>query len=336
MSSLRLTGLRRRLGGNPILDGLSLTIASGEFAALIGPSGSGKTTLLRLIAGLDRPDAGTVAIDETDATLLPPERRGVAMVFQQPLLFPHLTVAENVGFGLKMRGVPTVEMSREVDSALDQVQLGGYGGRYPAQLSGGQQQRAALARALVVQPRILLLDEPFSQLDPGLRAEMRSLLLGLQRRSGITTLLVTHDHDEALQLADRLGVLLEGRLVQAGRPAEVLARPATRAVAAFMQAGALVPGVVFAGVFHSVPLGRVAAGGRPDGPAWAVLPPGALEVRPAGHGAPAEVLRSYATRSGPRVEVRVGDLTLTADSGGWTSGPAGVVVHGQSVWFVGE
>ncbi|HYF92532.1 MAG TPA: ABC transporter ATP-binding protein [Symbiobacteriaceae bacterium] len=330
MSSLRLAGLRRVLGGKPVLDGLSLTLASGEFAALVGPSGSGKTTLLRLVAGLDRPDAGVIEMDGTDATPLPPERRGVAVVFQQPLLFPHMTVAENVGFGLKMRGIRAPE---RVAAALEQVQMGEYGRRYPAQLSGGQQQRVALARALVTAPRLLLLDEPFSHLDPGLRAEMRALVQRLQRESGISALLVTHDHEEALQLADQLGVLLDGRLAQAGRPLEVLRRPATRAVAAFMQSGALIGGVVTGGRFDG-PLGVLPAGGLADGPAWLVLPPGAVQIRPPGEGAPAEVIRSYATLHGPMVELRAGGATFAAP--GEATGRVGVVCDLQSVWYVRE
>ncbi|HYG56723.1 MAG TPA: ABC transporter ATP-binding protein, partial [Symbiobacteriaceae bacterium] len=156
MSALTLVELRRTLGGNTVLEGLSLALQPGELFALLGPSGSGKTTLLRLIAGLDQPDAGLVCIDGENATPLPPERRGVAVVFQQPLLFPHLTVAANVGFGLRMRGVPANEARQRVDRALAQVHMGSLGARYPAELSGGQQQRVALARALVVQPKLLL------------------------------------------------------------------------------------------------------------------------------------------------------------------------------------
>ncbi len=344
MSELEVVGLSRRFGGHAVLENVSFRLAPGEFFALLGPSGSGKTTLLRLIAGLDQPAAGAVRLGGQPATLLPPERRRVAVVFQQPLLFPHLSVAENVGFGLRMRGVTAAERERQVAAALAQVQLPDLGRRYPTELSGGQQQRVALARALVVRPRILLLDEPFSHLDPGLRQEMRRLLRKLQRESAVTTLLVTHDHDEALQLADRLGVLLAGRLVQTGPPATVLAQPASRAVASFMQVGNLLPGGIAAGIFTG-PLGSGPlpdrAGGWPDGPAWAVVPPERLALCPPGRGAPTEVVRAYPDRGGHLVEVVATDQTLTvrlaADAPIPAAGAAvGLTWASATCWYVYE
>ena len=194
MTTLRLADLCKTYPGadRPALAGLDLTVETGTLTALLGPSGCGKTTAMRLVAGLLRPDAGDVLLDGHSILALPPERRGVAMVFQNPLLFPHLTVAGNLGFGLRMRGLPASEISDRVGAMLERVRLDGLGPRRPVELSGGQQQRAALARALILQPKVLLLDEPLSNLDPTLRDEMRSLIRDLQRETGITTLIVTH------------------------------------------------------------------------------------------------------------------------------------------------
>src|SRR5690348_7502076 len=226
LPALRLADLSASYTGRPAVAGVTLAVERGSFFALLGPSGCGKTTLLRLIGGYLPPDAGAVLLDGIDVTGWPPERRDVGMVFQNYALFPHLSARANVSFGLEMRRVPREERQRRVESMLDRVGLTeSERGRRPAQLSGGQQQRVALARALVIEPVLLLLDEPLANLDRQLREQLRSELKELQRRSGVTTLLVTHDRDEALTLADRVGVLAAGRLLQVGAPEEVYQRP---------------------------------------------------------------------------------------------------------------
>jgi putative spermidine/putrescine transport system ATP-binding protein len=204
--------------------------------ALLGPSGCGKTTTLRMIAGLIEPSAGEIFLDDRPITRLPAHRRNVGMLFQNYALFPHMNVAENVAFGLEARGIRREARAARVAAALQLVQLGEYGARMPAQLSGGQQQRVALARALVVQPAVLLLDEPLGALDKSLRQEMQVELRGLQRRLGITTVMVTHDQDEALTMADRIAIMRDGVLEQAGSPAEVYRRPNSRFTAGFLGA----------------------------------------------------------------------------------------------------
>jgi putative spermidine/putrescine transport system ATP-binding protein len=204
--------------------------------ALLGPSGCGKTTTLRMIAGLVEPSAGEILLDDRPITRLPAHRRNVGMLFQNYALFPHMSVAENVAFGLEARRVGRDARAARVAAALQLVQLGDYGARMPAQLSGGQQQRVALARALVIQPTLLLLDEPLGALDKSLRQEMQVELRALQRRLGITTVLVTHDQDEALTMADRIAIMRDGRLEQTGSPAEVYQRPVSRFVASFLGA----------------------------------------------------------------------------------------------------
>jgi len=220
-------------GQTLVLRDLSLDIAGGEIVALLGPSGCGKTTVLKIIAGLLRPMSGELLFGDEMFTTVPAERRGAAMVFQKPLLFPYLTVAENVAFGLKMRRTPKHEAARRVAEALRLVQLEGYDARRPKELSGGQEQRVALARALVTEPRVLLLDEPFSALDVGLRSEMRALVRSLQRRLCITTVFVTHDQEEAATIADRIALLLGGRLEQFGAPRDFYTAPSTPEAARF-------------------------------------------------------------------------------------------------------
>jgi spermidine/putrescine ABC transporter ATP-binding subunit len=226
------------------VDGLSLTLRVGELVTLLGPSGCGKTTALRMVAGFETPTAGAVLIDGADVTGRPPHRRDTAMVFQSYAIFPHLTVAENVGFGLSTRRVPPAEIARRVDALLDLVQLRGLGERSPDRLSGGQQQRVALARTLVVQPKVLLLDEPLSNLDAKLRAEMRIELLKLQRDLGITTVYVTHDQEEALALSTRIAVMDSGQIVQEGSPREIYENPRSRFVAEFVGVSNLFSGTV--------------------------------------------------------------------------------------------
>ena len=212
----------------------SLTIEKGEFVTLLGPSGCGKTTTLNMIAGFFAPSEGRIRIRGRDVTRLPPNRRQVGMVFQNYALFPHLTVAQNVGFGLRMRGAAQAEIARAVGSALEKVHMSQFADRYPRQLSGGQQQRVALARAIAPEPSVLLLDEPLSNLDLKLRERMRSELKALQRELGITSVFVTHDQDEALTMSDRIVVMEGGEVCQIGAPAEIYSRPASRFVASFV------------------------------------------------------------------------------------------------------
>lgn len=228
--------LTRRFGGATALDRVTLAIRKGEFFSLLGPSGAGKTTLLRVVAGLDAPDSGQLRLDGQDALPLPPHARHVKLVFQSYALFPHLTVEENIGFGLRLRKMPRRELRERVGRVMESVRLRPLGARRPAQLSGGEQQRVALARALVSEPAVLLLDEPLGALDAGLRRELQSELRQLQRRLGITFLHVTHDQDEALRLSDRVAVMHAGRLMQVDAPAALYERPRNRFVAAFLGA----------------------------------------------------------------------------------------------------
>ena len=234
MSAVEVAALDKRYGATVALDKVTLTIAEGEFFGLLGPSGSGKTTLLRAIAGFVIPDAGEIRIDGQRIERVPVHKRGIGMVFQNYALFPHLSVFENVGFGLSVRGMARDEIAPRVTEALRLVRLSGLEARRPRQLSGGQQQRVALARALVTRPKVLLLDEPLGALDKRLRQEMQIELKLIQRAVGITTIFVTHDQEEALTLSDRIAILSEGRLVQLGAPAEVYERPATRFAAEFL------------------------------------------------------------------------------------------------------
>lgn len=246
MAFLGVDGLAKRFGAAAAVDGVSLAIERGEILALLGPSGSGKTTTLRLLAGFETPDAGRVVVDELDVTRAPPVTRRFGMVFQHYALFPHLDVRGNVGFGLESVGVTGVELDHRVKAALELVDLAGFERRRIAQLSGGQQQRVALARALAPEPRVLLLDEPLSNLDPALRERTRRELHDLIRRIGITTVLVTHEQEEAFDLGDRVAVLRSGRLEQVGTPDELYGAPANPFVAGFVGRASTLEGVVVA------------------------------------------------------------------------------------------
>ena len=229
-----LESVSKTYGAITAVDGLSFRIEPGEFITLLGPSGSGKTTTLMMIAGFDHPTAGEIYIDGAPIVGVPPYRRGIGMVFQSYALFPHMTVAENVGFALKQRGAGKAEIAGHVATTLDIVRLRGYEARYPRQLSGGQQQRVALARAIIFQPRVLLMDEPLSALDKQLREELQLEMKRLHQQLGITFVYVTHDQREALIMSDRIAVMNRGRIEQAGSPSDLYDRPATRFVAGFI------------------------------------------------------------------------------------------------------
>jgi sulfate/thiosulfate transport system ATP-binding protein len=231
---IQVSGVTKRFGDFDALRDVSLEVADGSLTALLGPSGSGKSTLLRVIAGLEAPDTGTVRIAGRDATAVPPQKRGIGFVFQHYAAFKHMTVRDNVAFGLTVRRRPKADVSAKVDELLRIVGLDGYQRRYPAQLSGGQRQRMALARALAVEPEVLLLDEPFGALDARVRAELREWLRRLHDEVHVTTVLVTHDQEEAMEVADRIVVLNHGRVEQDGPPRELYDRPANAFVMGFL------------------------------------------------------------------------------------------------------
>jgi putative spermidine/putrescine transport system ATP-binding protein len=233
-AAVRLVGLRKSFGSLAAVAGVDLEIGEGEFFTMLGPSGSGKTTLLRLIAGFERPDSGTVELGGADVTRQPPYVRNVNTVFQDYALFPHMSVLQNVEYGLRVRRVARAERRRRAEAALDMVRLSGLGGRKPVQLSGGQRQRVALARAIVNEPEVLLLDEPLGALDAKLRQGMQLELKRIQREVGITFIYVTHDQEEALTMSDRLAVFNQGRIEQLGTPVEVYEQPASDFVAGFI------------------------------------------------------------------------------------------------------
>jgi spermidine/putrescine ABC transporter ATP-binding subunit len=244
VATVELEGVSKAYGAHRAVHELSLAVASGESVALLGPSGCGKTTTLNMIAGFLAPDAGHIRIDGRVVDGVPPYRRNIGMVFQHYALFPHLTVADNLAFGLRMRKADKVEITRRVGGALELVHLGGLERRYPRELSGGQQQRVALARALVVEPAVLLLDEPLSNLDAKLRQAMREEIVELQQRLGITTIFVTHDQEEALAIARRIAVMDAGRVEQIGAPEAIYGHPCTEFVARFIGEANLLPGEV--------------------------------------------------------------------------------------------
>ncbi len=234
MPFLQLSDISKQFGANVAVERFNLGVERGEFVTFLGPSGCGKTTVLRMVAGFEQPTAGQIVLNNRDITALPPNQRKIGMVFQSYALFPHLTAADNVAFGLKLTKMPTAEIKARVAEMLDLVRLGKFGGRYPYQLSGGQQQRVALARALALQPDLLLLDEPLSALDAKVRAEVRDEIRRIQRRLNITTVFVTHDQEEALSLSDRVVVMNQGAVEQEGPPFEIYNYPRTAFVAAFV------------------------------------------------------------------------------------------------------
>src|SRR5580698_7574754 len=241
-ASLALADVTRAFGATRALDQLSLDVAPGELVALLGPSGCGKTTALRIVAGFEYADSGTVTVDGKDISPVPAARRDMGMVFQSYSLFPNMTAQDNVAFGLRIRKISGTERTKRAAALLDMVGLSAQARQYPHQLSGGQQQRVALARALAIEPRVLLLDEPLSALDAKVRVQLREQIRTLQQRLGTTTLFVTHDQEEALSMADRVGVMREGRLEQIAEPSELYARPATAFVAEFVGTMNRIPG----------------------------------------------------------------------------------------------
>ncbi|HKV87491.1 MAG TPA: ABC transporter ATP-binding protein [Candidatus Dormibacteraeota bacterium] len=314
---VRLEGLVRRYGTVTALDGLSLTLAPGELVALLGPSGCGKTTALRLLAGLEEVDEGRVVVGGEDVTGLPANRRNIGMVFQAYSLFPHMVAWENVAFGLQMRRVGTAERKKRALDMLELVGLGRYANRYANQMSGGQQQRVALARALAIQPQVLLLDEPLSALDAKVRSRLRDEIRRVQLEVGITTLFVTHDQEEALAIADRVGVMQAGKLEQLGPPTLVYTRPATPFVADFVGLTNRMSGTVRGGMVEvrgtALPLAQPDV---PDGPATALVRPEAVTLASNGELADGPLVGTVIAvaflGATSRVTVDLGDVTVLA------------------------
>jgi len=295
---VRLQGVTKHLGSTTAVKDVSLDVLEGSFTTLLGPSGCGKTTLLRLVAGFFQPDAGEILLNDRVVTRIPAHRRNTAMVFQEYALFPHMSVAENVGYGLRMRHRPPQEAERRVGQALDLVGLAGQQPKFPYQLSGGQQQRVALARALVVEPEVLLLDEPLSNLDAKLRIRVRTEIRQLQQQLGKTTIYVTHDQEEALSISDRIAVMDQGQILQLGTPQEIYHRPTNRFVADFVGIGNFVdadvigPGRVrAAGATLTVP-----TDGTPGSRVLLLLRPEAIRLSPNIPATMENVLRGNITR----------------------------------------
>ena len=320
---LVLDGLTRRFGDTVVVDDLHLCVHKGEFVSLLGPSGCGKTTTLQMIAGFVEPSSGSVTLDGRDLLRVPPRARGLGIVFQSYALFPHMTVAGNVAFGLEMRHLPRRERETRVRETLALVGLEPYATRLPRQLSGGQQQRVALARALVIRPDLLLLDEPLSNLDAKLREEMRDELRAIQRETGSTTILVTHDQAEAMALSDRVIVMNQGRAEQTASPQEMYARPATPFVARFLGRINLLEGTIHRedGASH-LRLGEALWTLAPtdgDGPATvAIRPERVTFARPGERGLPgrirARIFQGHEWLF--RVETACGEMTVVTRNGG--------------------
>jgi putative spermidine/putrescine transport system ATP-binding protein len=279
MSVLEIKNVTKAFSTTRAVDAFNLTVGDGELVCLLGPSGSGKSTLLRMIGGFETPSSGQITIDGEDVTRVPPERRPTGMVFQSHALWTHMNVFKNLAFGLKLRRLPEAEINRKVEAVLELVGLGGYGTRMTTQLSGGQQQRVALARSLVLEPKILLLDEPFASLDQHLRERLREEVRDIQQRLKITTLFVTHGQDEALALADRIVVMRDGRTEQIARPDVVYREPETPFVAGFIGTMNLVDGTIANGTFSHASFTVPLPSG--DGPATLAVRPEALDIAPA-------------------------------------------------------
>jgi ABC-type Fe3+/spermidine/putrescine transport system ATPase subunit len=345
VTDIHLERLTRRYGSLTALDRLTLDIGGGTVTALLGPSGCGKTTALKLMAGLLDPSEGRVLFDGRDVTDVPAERRGAVMVFQDHRLFPYLSAGDNVAFGLRMRGVPRRQRRREAQAVLERVGLEGLADRRPAELSGGQQQRVALARALVLQPEVLLLDEPLANLDAHLRHDMRELILDVQRERDLTTVVVTHDQEEAVVLSEDIALLFDGRLHQHGAPRTFFEHPATERTARFFGTDNLVAGHRHGEHVHT-PLGVLRVpDGAPGGPdVWLTIRPERLVVGPApspdGQQVRGRVVSSafLGTRTRARVEVAGVGLTVdVADDALADVGPGTLLTLGlppEALWTV--
>jgi putative spermidine/putrescine transport system ATP-binding protein len=314
---VRMEGLSRHYGSVVALDNLDLTVQPGELIALLGPSGCGKTTTLRLLAGLEDADTGRINVAGRDITRLPASKRDMGMVFQAYSLFPHMTVQQNVAFGLRLRKISSAKRDQRALEMLELVELGTQADRYPHQISGGQQQRVALARALAIEPQVLLLDEPLSALDAKVRAQLRDQIRRIQLEVGITTLFVTHDQEEALAIADRVGVMRGGRLEQLAPPTEVYSRPATPFVAEFVGLSNRLAGTVTGSTVtvrgHDLPLVDPST---PPGPVTAIVRPEAVTLASdsSGESGPmtGTVIASTFLGATSRVTVDLGDTTIMA------------------------
>jgi putative spermidine/putrescine transport system ATP-binding protein len=315
-TSVSLRELTRAFGAARALDGMSLEIAPGELVALLGPSGCGKTTALRIVAGFETADAGEVLIDGRDVSRTPAAKRDMGMVFQSYSLFPNMSALDNVGFGLRMRKANATVRRQKAGELLEMVGLSAQSGQFPHQLSGGQQQRVALARALAIEPRVLLLDEPLSALDAKVRLQLREQIRTLQQRLGTTTLFVTHDQEEALSMADRVGVMRAGRLEQVAAPDELYDRPATAFVAEFVGTMNRLPGVLGADGSAVSVLGStvpVQPGGPASGPVAVLVRPENLTVAPAEGGNGIVFLRTFLGATSRITVLLSGDLQVLVD-----------------------
>jgi iron(III) transport system ATP-binding protein len=316
---LELDAVRKSFGNVVALDDISFSASAPEFVCLLGPSGCGKTTLLRLVAGLAAPDSGRLLLDAVDLTRIPARRRGFGIVFQAYSLFPNMTVAANVGYGLRIRGEAAPRIKSRVDALLDLVQLARFAERYPWQLSGGQQQRVAIARAIAVEPKLLLLDEPLSALDAKVRLELRTEIRELQQRLGILTLMVTHDQEEALTLADRIVCMQAGRIAQIGRPDDLYRRPANRFVADFVGISNLIDVATVRQFAPTLLDGKAPA---PDD--LACIRPEDIRIVPGGSGARIRQVQFLGNIS--RLQLDWVGGKLIAEAAGQSSIPAGVEV----------
>lgn len=350
MTEVQLHGLHKRYDNqhHAVLD-MSLVAPGGQITALLGPSGCGKTTVLKMIAGLLPPTSGDITFDGQSVQPIPPEKRGAVMAFQNHLLFPHLNVADNIAFGLKMRGESGAAIHKRVEEMLELVKLPGYGRRQPYQLSGGQKQRVALARALIVEPKVLLLDEPLSNLDAHLRNEMRDLILNLQRQLGITTIVVTHDQEEAVILADQVALIFDGVLQQVGEPVDFYERPLTEPIARFFGSVNFIPGIK-QGNRVKTSLGQFAVECSdfiPDGPVKLTIRSENMQLSHCQktHSVPGCILSHVYAGTHTRFKIATADATLpplqvVADAASPRRYRSGDVVHvqfpPQKIWLLQE